>query len=52
MIVKPQISNNVCRTSHPLGCKKEVENQVNYVKSKSKVNANIKNALILGASGG
>ena len=52
MIVKPQISNNVCRTSHPLGCKKEVENQINYVKSKPKVNANIKNALILGASGG
>ena len=52
MIVKPQISNNVCRTSHPLGCKKEVENQINYVKSKPKVNTNIKNALILGASGG
>ena len=52
MIVKPQISNNVCRTSHPLGCRQEVENQINYVKSKPKINANIKNALILGASGG
>ena len=52
MVVKPQIANNVCRTSHPTGCAKEVENQINYVKSKPKINSNIKNALILGASGG
>ena len=52
MVVKPQIANNVCRTSHPLGCKKEVENQINYVKSKGKIKSNIKNALILGGSGG
>ena len=52
MVVKPQIANNVCRTSHPTGCAKEVENQINYVKSKPKINSNIKNALVLGASGG
>ena len=52
MIVESQISNNVCKTSHPIGCAKEVENQINYVKSKPKIKSNIKNALILGASGG
>ncbi|WP_300367984.1 enoyl-ACP reductase FabV [Brachyspira sp.] len=52
MIVKPQIINNVCKTSHPTGCAKEVENQINYVKSQPKITSNIKNALVLGASGG
>lgn len=52
MVVKPQIMNNVCKTSHPAGCTKDVENQINYVKSQPKIKANIKNALILGSSGG
>ena len=52
MVVKPQIINNVCKTSHPTGCAKEVENQINYVKSQPKIKSNIKNALVLGASGG
>ena len=52
MVVKPQIANNVCKTSHPTGCAKEVENQINYVKKHPKIKSNIKNALILGSSGG
>ena len=52
MIVEPKILNNICITAHPLGCKKEVENQINYVKSQPKIKSNVKNALILGASGG
>ena len=52
MIVAPKILNNICTTAHPLGCKKEVENQINYVKSKGKIKSNVKNALILGSSGG
>lgn len=52
MVVEPKILNNICITAHPLGCAKEVENQINYVKSKPKVKSNVKNALILGASGG
>lgn len=52
MIVAPKILNNICTTAHPLGCRKEVENQINYVKSKGKIKSNVKNALILGSSGG
>ncbi|MEI0492695.1 trans-2-enoyl-CoA reductase family protein [Brachyspira intermedia] len=52
MVVEPKILNNICITAHPLGCAKEVENQINYVKSQPKVKSNVKNALILGASGG
>ena len=52
MIVEPKILNNICITAHPLGCKKEVENQINYVKSQPKIKSSVKNALILGASGG
>lgn len=53
MIVEPKILNNVCTTAHPIGCAKEVENQINYIKSLPKIkNSKVKNALILGASGG
>ena len=52
MIVQPKILNNICITAHPIGCAKEVENQINYIKSKPKIKSNVKNALILGASGG
>ncbi|WP_300367349.1 enoyl-ACP reductase FabV [Brachyspira sp.] len=52
MVIEPKILNNICTTAHPLGCAKEVENQINYVKSQPKIKSNVKNALILGASGG
>lgn len=53
MIIEPKILNNVCTTAHPIGCAKEVENQINYIKSLPKIkNCRVKNALILGASGG
>ncbi len=52
MIVEPKILNNICTTAHPEGCKKLVEEQINYVKSKGKIKSNIKNALIIGASQG
>ncbi|WP_157154294.1 enoyl-ACP reductase FabV [Brachyspira murdochii] len=52
MVVEPKILNNICITAHPLGCAKEVEKQINYVKSQPKVKSNVKNTLILGASGG
>ena len=28
MVVEPKILNNICITAHPLGCAKEVENQI------------------------
>ncbi|MCX7948858.1 MAG: trans-2-enoyl-CoA reductase family protein [Treponemataceae bacterium] len=31
MIIKPMIRNNICLSSHPTGCRKAVQNQINYV---------------------
>lgn len=33
MIVKPMIRNNICLNAHPVGCAKETERQIDYVKS-------------------
>lgn len=51
MIIEPKVLNNVCITSHPDGCAKEVLKQIEYVKKQKKVPA-VKNALIIGSSGG
>lgn len=51
MIIKPKIRGFICTTSHPLGCKKNVENQINYVKSKPKTNG-AKKVLVIGCSTG
>ena len=33
MIVKPMVRSNMCLNAHPIGCAKEVENQIAYVKA-------------------
>ena len=32
-VIKPMIRSNICINAHPIGCAKETENQINYVKS-------------------
>jgi enoyl-[acyl-carrier protein] reductase/trans-2-enoyl-CoA reductase (NAD+) len=51
MVIKPMIRNNVCMNAHPEGCRRYVQDQIDYVKSKGTV-AGPKNALIIGASAG
>lgn len=41
----------ICLTSHPEGCAKNVKNQIEYVKSKGKIDGP-KNVLVIGASTG
>ena len=31
MVIKPLIRSNMCINAHPIGCAKEVENQIAYV---------------------
>ncbi len=45
------IRNNICLSSHPVGCSKDVERQIAYVKSKGPINGP-KNVLVIGASTG
>lgn len=49
--VKPVLKGNVSRSVHPLGCKQEVWNQIQYVKEQGKYDG-AKKVLILGASSG
>ena len=51
MVINPKIINNICLTTHPEGCEKEVQNQIAYVKSQSKV-CMPKKVLVVGCSTG
>ena len=37
MIIEPKIRNNICVTSHPLGCAAQVRAQINYVKAGDRI---------------
>ena len=52
MIVKPRIRGFVCTTAHPRGCAAHVAEQIDYVRSAGRIDAGVKNALIVGCSGG
>jgi enoyl-[acyl-carrier protein] reductase/trans-2-enoyl-CoA reductase (NAD+) len=51
MVIKPKIWNNLCVTAHPLGCAAQVRSQINYVKSKDKIDGP-KKTIVIGASNG
>ena len=51
MIIKPKYRGFICTTVHPIGCKKNVEDQIEYVKAKGKI-AGPKRVLVVGASTG
>lgn len=51
MVVKPKIRGFICTTAHPNGCKAIVGEQIEYVKSKGKINGP-KKVLVIGASMG
>lgn len=52
MVVEPKVKGFLCITSHPKGCTKNVENQIEYVKQKGAMKNGCKTALIIGASTG
>ena len=61
MIIKPMIRSNICINAHPVGCARETENQIAYVKAKksdrgiktaAEGGKGPKNVLVLGCSTG
>ncbi|WP_309387537.1 enoyl-ACP reductase FabV [Cerasicoccus frondis] len=50
--VKPRVRGFICVTSHPTGCAKHVQEQIDYVKSKGAIEGGPKKVLIIGASTG
>ncbi|MCL4117252.1 UNVERIFIED_CONTAM: hypothetical protein GTU68_001991 [Idotea baltica] len=51
MIIEPKTRGFICITSHPDGCAKSVSNQIDFIKSKGKIEG-AKKVLIIGASTG
>lgn len=51
MIIEPKIRGFICLTAHPKGCEQNVKNQIDFVKSKGKIDG-AKKVLIIGASTG
>lgn len=51
MIIEPRMRGFICLTAHPTGCEKNVQTQINYIKSKGAING-AKKVLVIGASTG
>lgn len=51
MIIEPRMRGFICLTAHPDGCAQSVKNQIEYVKSKGKIEG-AKKVLVIGASTG
>lgn len=51
MIIEPRTRGFICLTSHPVGCEQNVKNQIEYIKSKGKIEG-AKKVLVIGSSTG
>lgn len=52
MIIKPRIKGFLCTTAHPVGCARDVENQIRHVKAQGEIEGGPLKVLVIGASGG
>jgi enoyl-[acyl-carrier protein] reductase/trans-2-enoyl-CoA reductase (NAD+) len=52
MIIKPKIRGFICVTAHPKGCRKNVLEQIEYVKKQGKISKGPQKVLIIGSSTG
>jgi len=51
MIIKPKTRGFICTTAHPEGCRQNVKEQINYIKSKDPIKGP-KKVLVIGSSTG
>ena len=52
MVITPKIRGFICTTAHPEGCAAHVQGQIDYVKSKPRLENAPKRVLVVGASTG
>jgi len=52
MIVQPKIKGFICTTAHPVGCARNVQEQIDYVLAKGPLPGGPKKVLVIGASAG
>ena len=51
MVVQPKVRGFICTTAHPVGCEREVKNQIDYVKAQGQLEG-AKKVLVIGSSMG
>ncbi len=51
MIIEPKIRGNVCFTAHPVGCDRQVQQQIDYVLAQKRISGPQK-VLVIGSSNG
>ena len=51
MLVEPKVKGFICTTAHPVGCSRNVEKQIEYVKKNGTING-AKKVLVIGSSTG
>ncbi len=52
MIIQPKIRGFICTTAHPVGCERNVQEQIDYVLKKGPIANGPKRVLVIGASTG
>lgn len=52
MIIKPKVRGFICITAHPEGCAANIQEQIDYVKSRGAIQDGPKKVLVIGASTG
>jgi len=52
MIIKPKIRGFICTTTHPTGCDKNIQEQIDYTKAQGPVENGPKRVLVIGSSSG
>ena len=52
MIIEPKVRGFICTTAHPVGCFENVKQQIQYIKSQSRLKKSPRNVLVIGASTG
>jgi enoyl-[acyl-carrier protein] reductase/trans-2-enoyl-CoA reductase (NAD+) len=52
MIIRPRTRGFICLTAHPVGCERNVSEQIAYACKSGRINGGPKNVLVIGASTG
>ena len=52
MIIEPKVRGFICVTTHPEGCRANVKQQIDYVKSQGRIENGPKKVLVIGAATG
>lgn len=52
MIIKPKIRGFICTTTHPVGCERNIQEQIDYTKAQGPLENGPKRVLVIGSSSG